>query len=95
MRGREALAAGVRAAHAARLADGEQHRHWHGMVSVREEPEGAVVARCYALILATPAGGTLRPHLSCVCEDRFVAEDGRLLLAERRVRRDGAPEARG
>lgn len=87
-RGREALAAGVAAAYAGQRARGEQHRHWHGMVSVREQVDGSLAVRCYAQVIVTPAGGPTRLDLSCACDDRFEQHEGAWLIAERRVTRD-------
>ena len=91
VRGRQALAAGVARTHEALAAKGEQHRHWHGMVDVCPREDGALAVRCYALIFATPAGGTPRLQLTCVCEDVLVREDGDWKVAQRRVTRDDLP----
>ena len=91
LRGRATLADGVAAAHQEYEQRGEQRRHWHGMVSVNPQPDGRLAVRCYAQIIVTPRGGTPSLHLSCVCHDVFVREDGRWLVAERRVTRDDRP----
>jgi len=92
-RGRAALAAGVAAAHAGQRARREQHRHWHGMVSVREREDGSLDVHCYAQVIVTPAGGPTRLDLSCACHDRFVRHEGAWLIAERRVTRDDVTAA--
>lgn len=86
--GRQALATSVAAGYQRLLAAGETHRHWHGMVAIRPQDDGTLHVHCYALILATPRGGPTRTHLSCLAQDIFVREQGRLLLRERRVSRD-------
>ncbi|WP_328406280.1 nuclear transport factor 2 family protein (plasmid) [Streptomyces sp. NBC_00390] len=91
VRGRAALAAAVRDAHAGLRAAGEQHRHWHGMLSVTPQDDGSLHVRCYALVFATPKGGEPRPHRSCVCEDVLVREDGELRINRRTVTRDDMP----
>ncbi|GIG63089.1 hypothetical protein Lfu02_74610 [Longispora fulva] len=91
VRGRAALTAGVGAGYQRLLEAGEVHRHWHGMVAVEAAGDGTVRAKCYALILATPVGGTARVHLTCVCEDVLVRDGEKLLVAERRVTRDDLP----
>ncbi|MCK2221092.1 nuclear transport factor 2 family protein [Actinomadura sp. ATCC 31491] len=89
VRGRAALAGGVGAGYRRLLEADEVHRHWHGMIEITPRAaDGAVLVRCYALILATPSGGPTRTHLSCVCEDVLVRVEGRLLVRERRVHRD-------
>ncbi|MGS2642351.1 nuclear transport factor 2 family protein [Streptosporangium sp. LJ11] len=94
IRGRENLAAGVRAA-AAGLADaGEVHRHLLSMVAVEPLDGDALRVRSYAQIIATPRGGAPRLHLMCVCEDLLVREDGELRVRERHVTRDDRPDLR-
>ena len=90
VRGRTALAEGARRSYEALAATGEVRRHHHTMVAV-DEPgaDGSVRVRCYALIVGTPPGGETRVVMSCVCEDLLVREDGRLLVRDRRVTKDG------
>ena len=88
VRGRAALTAGVRRTHERLAEAGEQHRHWHGMVDVRPRDDGDLDVRCYALIYVIPRGEAPRLHLSCVCTDRLVREDGEWKVAERSVTRD-------
>lgn len=88
VRGRAALQAAVTAAHRDYEQRGEQRRHWHGMVSVHPQGDGSLAVRCYAQIIVTPAGGPAALHLSCVCRDTFVWQDGQWRVSERRVSRD-------
>lgn len=91
VRGRDALAAAVRKT-AAQLAEiGEVHRHWHGMTAVTPREDGSVLARCYALVFATPKGGEPRLHRTCVCEDVLVPDGTGWLVRDRRVTRDDMP----
>ncbi len=88
-RGREAIAAGALRAGQALEQAGLVHRHWLGMVTVDEQPDGTVTARSYALVLQIPLGGEAKIHRSTVCQDVLVrAEDGTLLVLERTVTRD-------
>jgi uncharacterized protein (TIGR02246 family) len=91
VRGREALAAGVRKSAAGLAESGEVHRHVLSMVHVDPLDDDALAVRSYAQIFATPRGGEPRLHLLCVCEDVLVRENGRLLVRERRVTRDDRP----
>jgi 3-phenylpropionate/cinnamic acid dioxygenase small subunit len=91
VRGRQALAAGVRRTHAALAEAGERHRHWHGMVHVVPESPDRLRVRCYALVFAIPTGGPPRLHLTCECDDVLVAADGGWQVARRRVTRDDLP----
>lgn len=90
VRGRAALTAGVTRTHQDLVAAGEQRRHWHGMVAVtpREGTDDVLDVRCYALIFATPRGGTSALRLSCVCEDVLVRAGDSWQVKERRVTRD-------
>ena len=90
VRGRASLAAGLRTTVTQLATDGEVHRHWHGMITVR--PDGDVLrVRCYALVIATRQGGASRIHRACVCTDELVRVDGRLLVRHRVVTRDDLP----
>ncbi|NUR93171.1 MAG: nuclear transport factor 2 family protein [Nonomuraea sp.] len=86
--GRAALAAGAKARHRQLEEAGEVHRHWHGMIAATPSGE-EVEVRCYALIIATPAGGPPRLHRSCVCEDVLVPDGEHWLIRRRRVTVDG------
>ncbi|HJD85824.1 nuclear transport factor 2 family protein [Kitasatospora aureofaciens] len=89
--GRAAIEQGAREA-AQRLADaGIRHRHWLGMLEVAAQPDGLVLAKTYALIVATPKGGPAAVHLSCSCEDQLVRVDGELKVRHRQVHRDDLP----
>ncbi|MYW65836.1 nuclear transport factor 2 family protein [Streptomyces sp. SID8379] len=88
VQGHAALAEGVRRTHAELVAEGVQRRHWHGMVAVTPRDADTYDVRCYALIFATPRGGTSQLRMSCVCEDVLVREDGALKIRERKVTRD-------
>jgi hypothetical protein len=88
VRGREALTAAVQRS-AGELAEARViHRHWHGMLDVEPGADGTLRVRCYALIFATPSGGTPALHRTCVCEDVLIREGGRLVVKHRRVTRD-------
>ncbi|MER6715249.1 nuclear transport factor 2 family protein [Streptomyces sp. NPDC000877] len=89
LRGREAVAAAVRR-NLARTADTpEQRRHVFSMLTVVPGPDGSLHTRCYAQVLATPAGGQSRLHLSAVCEDELVPDGDGWLVRHRRVEHDG------
>ena len=88
VRGRDAIAAGARAA-AQRLADaGEQRRHLLSMLDIDPRPDGTLLVRSYAQIVGTRRNTEPRLHLMCVCDDVLVREGGTLLTRERRVTRD-------
>ncbi|MER8048063.1 nuclear transport factor 2 family protein [Streptomyces sp. NPDC094032] len=95
VRGRAALAEGVRSAHAALAAEGETRRHLL-TTAVVEEPapedaDGAVRVRSYVQVVATRKGEAPRLLLMCVCEDVLVSEGGAWLVRERYVTRDDRP----
>ncbi|WP_233510698.1 nuclear transport factor 2 family protein [Actinomadura craniellae] len=91
VRGRTAIAAGVRES-AARLAEaGETHRHVLTTVDVTPRPDGSLFARSYTQVIATPHGGQARLHLMCVCEDVLVLAGDGFRVRERRVTRDDMP----
>lgn len=88
-KGREAIAAGARAATSRLVTEGLVHRHWLGMLTVDEQPDGTVAARSYALVIQTEQGGASVLHRSTVCEDLLVrADDGSLRVRDRKVTRD-------
>jgi uncharacterized protein (TIGR02246 family) len=89
--GRAEIAAGARAATAARASSGEVHRHWVTMTVLRELDGDAVEATSAVQILATGAGTGARLHLSCVMRDRLVPTAGGWLVAERHITRDDRP----
>jgi uncharacterized protein (TIGR02246 family) len=89
VRGPADLAAGVRRAHAERAAGGVTHRHWHGMLAVTPRTADSVDVRCYALVIASAAGGASHVHAACVCTDVLVRREDRWLVADRKVTRDG------
>jgi hypothetical protein len=92
--GREAIEAGARKAAEQLAADGIQRRHWLGMLEVSDLPDGTLVARSYALIISTPAGGQAAVHLSTTCDDVLVRDGDELLVRSRQVRRDDLPGKR-
>ncbi|MFI9273558.1 nuclear transport factor 2 family protein [Kitasatospora sp. NPDC052896] len=91
--GRAAIERGASEAAARLAAAGVQHRHWLGMLELAEQPDGSVLARTYALIIATPKGGSAAVHLSTSCEDRLVRVAGELKVRHRQVYRDDLPAA--
>ncbi|GAA2719544.1 MULTISPECIES: nuclear transport factor 2 family protein [Streptomyces] len=91
VRGREAIAAGARAAAEGRAGAGEVHRHWVGMTTLGPGVRDGIEAVSYVQILAVGRQGPPRVHLSCVMRDRLVRQDGELRVAERRITRDDRP----
>lgn len=91
VRGRASLAAGARKAAAGLAELNETHRHWLGMVAIGPWSGGSLQVRSYAQIFAIPRGGPPRLHLTCICEDELVRENGELRLRQRRVTRDDQP----
>lgn len=88
-RGREVIAAGLRAT-AAKLAErGVVRRHWIGMLSVHPQDDATVRTRFYALVIETPAGGQPVLHLSTDCADVLVPDGAGWLIRHRRVHHDG------
>jgi 3-phenylpropionate/cinnamic acid dioxygenase small subunit len=90
--GRQAIAAGAASAAEQVARSGLVHRHWLGMVSAIRQEDGTVRARCYALVIQTPAGGTPIIHRSTVCEDILVASAGSWQVDNRKVTRDDLPQ---
>ncbi|MFE3170896.1 nuclear transport factor 2 family protein [Amycolatopsis sp. NPDC059090] len=89
VRGRSGLVIAVKRTRAELAEANEVHRHWHGMVSVRPQPDGSFKVRCYAQVIATKLGGGSRLHRVCVCEDVLIrGESGELLVRSREVSRD-------
>ncbi|MFD3724744.1 nuclear transport factor 2 family protein [Streptomyces sp. NPDC058671] len=92
VRGRAALAAGVRSAHAELAAAGEVRRHLLTTASVEEpDPDGSVRVHSYVQVVATRRDEAPRLLLMCVCEDVLVVEDGEWRVRERYVSRDDRP----
>ncbi|MET9096662.1 nuclear transport factor 2 family protein [Streptomyces cyaneofuscatus] len=91
VRGRTALADGVRSSAAELAVRKEQRRHLMSMIDVADGEDGTLKVRSYAQIIATRAGETPRVLLMCVCEDVLVSSEGELLVRERRVTRDDMP----
>ncbi|KQX56321.1 MULTISPECIES: nuclear transport factor 2 family protein [unclassified Streptomyces] len=92
VRGRAALAAGVRAAHKELAAAGEVRRHVLTTAEVDEpDADGAVRVRSYVQVVATLRDQAPRLLLMCVCEDVLVVEDGAWRVRERYVTRDDRP----
>lgn len=88
-KGRATIEAAARAAQDRLAEEGLVHRHWLGMVTVEEADDGTIRSRSYALVIQVPLGGTPALHRSTVCEDTLVrADDGSLLVRDRRVTRD-------
>ncbi|GAA3046541.1 nuclear transport factor 2 family protein [Streptomyces roseofulvus] len=89
VRGRAALAAGVRAAHAELAAEGEVRRHLLTTAAVEDPgPDGSVRVRSYVQVVATRRDEAPRLLLMCVCDDVLVVEDGEWRVRERYVSRD-------
>jgi 3-phenylpropionate/cinnamic acid dioxygenase small subunit len=91
LRGRETLAAGVKAAKAEMAQTGEVHRHIVSMVDAEGRPDGTVDVHCYVQVIATPRSGQPRLHMMTTCHDQLVRDGGELRVRERRVRRDDRP----
>jgi hypothetical protein len=64
------------------------------MLEVLDQPDGTLMARSYALIISTPAGGQANVHLSTTCDDVLVRDGDQLLVSSRQVRRDDLPGQR-
>jgi hypothetical protein len=86
--GRAQLAVGAERAFAELTEAGERHRHLLLAVDVDPRPDGSLVVRSYAQIVATVRGGPSRIHLMCETHDVLVDDGGRLAVKERRVTRD-------
>ena len=87
--GREAIRRGAQQSLDRLAAEKLVWRHWFGMLTLAERPDGSVFARCYAQILESAAGGATTVRSSTVCEDVLVRDGGRWLVRSRHVRRDG------
>ncbi|MGY0490679.1 nuclear transport factor 2 family protein [Streptomyces sp. WG-D5] len=88
VRGRADLAANVHRNRARQDRDGEQLRHWIGMLDVTPRPDGTLRTRAYALVYATVRGGASTVSRVCVMEDELVRCRGKLRVRYRLVTRD-------
>ncbi|MGW4940913.1 nuclear transport factor 2 family protein [Actinoplanes sp. NPDC004185] len=91
--GRAAIKEGAAAAARQMAERGVQRRHWLGMLSVGERPDGSLLAHTYALVVETTRGGSSELRLSCTCDDTLVRVDDELKVRHRQVRRDDLPAA--
>ncbi|WP_372343075.1 hypothetical protein [Streptomyces sp. KL116D] len=66
VRGRASLAANVRRNKDQQERSGEQLRHWIGMLDVRQQLDGSLRTRAYALVYATHAAASRRCR-GCAC----------------------------
>ncbi|MGN5631825.1 nuclear transport factor 2 family protein [Streptomyces sp. AC154] len=90
VRGREAIAAALLAAHTRRFGtEPVRCRHWHNMLRVDPGPDGTLVTHYYTLVMVSrpwdPAP-VIAP--SSVVEDVLVYEDGELRTRGRRITPD-------
>lgn len=90
VRGREAIRVSARARADRLAAEGIDFRHWLAMLDVREQEDGTVRARTYALAMRTPRGGDLDIFVSVVCRDVLVRQDGTWAVRHRDIQHDGA-----
>lgn len=88
VRGRAELAAGLRKAADALVAEGVRYRRCHSMIFVEERPDGRLFVRAYVQVVRSERGGPSTLHAMCVCEDVLVRDDGELKVHERVVTRD-------
>ena len=88
VRGREALVASIHKSHAHMVEAGDTLRHWHGMVDVREQPDGTVLARSYSIVIRTPPGGAPVYHRVGTCRDVLRRVGGDWYVAARDTTRD-------
>jgi hypothetical protein len=86
--GRADLTAAVLATHAELAASGIVHRHWLGMITVDQGSDGTVLARSYALVIATRRGGGSVIHRSTTCDDVLLRDGDGFLVQSRSVTRD-------
>ncbi|WP_406632006.1 nuclear transport factor 2 family protein [Amycolatopsis sp. WGS_07] len=89
-KGRDEIAAKMRAAVEKVAAKQLDRRHWIGMVTARPDGPGAVRTRYYATVVQTPAGGSAEVHLSTRAEDVLVRSGGSWLVEHRSVWHDGS-----
>ncbi|WP_372352393.1 nuclear transport factor 2 family protein [Streptomyces sp. KL116D] len=95
VRGRASLAANVRRNKDQQERSGEQLRHWIGMLDVRQQLDGSLRTRAYALVYATPRGGESKVSRVCVLEDELVRSRGKWRARSRLVTRDDLALAAG
>jgi actinorhodin biosynthesis protein ActVIA len=92
LRGRAAIAAGLRAAHERKFGtEPVRRRHWFNMLRVDPAPDGTLHTHYYTLVAVThPWHATPVIGPSAVVEDVLVHDDatGALLTLERRVTPD-------
>ncbi|WP_208719788.1 nuclear transport factor 2 family protein [Amycolatopsis circi] len=88
-RGRDEIAAKMRAAVGKVAAQQLDRRHWIGMVTARLAGPDVVHTRYYATVVQTRKGGSAELHLSTCAEDVLVRDGGSWLVEHRSVRHDG------
>ncbi|MFG2041505.1 nuclear transport factor 2 family protein [Dactylosporangium sp. NPDC048998] len=88
-RGRLDIGAGLRRAADALAERGAVRRHWLGMLTVDERPDGTLHTRYYALVIETPRGGVAALHLSTAVDDVLVRHGDSYLVRSRYVVHDG------
>ncbi|MCD0452128.1 nuclear transport factor 2 family protein [Actinocorallia sp. API 0066] len=90
LRGRATIRASARA-RADRLAAQRVHfRHWLNMLDVREQEDGSVRTRVYALAMRTEEGGSLDVFASVVCRDHLRPDGTGWLVRLREIDHDGS-----
>ncbi|MFF8617558.1 nuclear transport factor 2 family protein [Streptomyces sp. NPDC015350] len=89
-RGREAIAAELRAAHVRRFGtEPVRRRHWYNMLSVDPGPDDSLITHYYTLVMVSrPWNPVPVVSPSSVVEDVLVYEGGELRTRERRVTPD-------
>ncbi|MFF4159683.1 SRPBCC family protein [Streptomyces sp. NPDC001678] len=87
LRGRAAIAAAVRSA--AGRARSARRRHFTGMLTARQSPDGSVRTRFYALVVDTEEGASPVLRLSASCQDSLAPEGDGWLVRRRLVEHDG------
>ncbi|MGW1354272.1 nuclear transport factor 2 family protein [Streptomyces sp. NPDC002409] len=89
-RGREAIAAELRAAHVRRFGtEPVRRRHWYNMLSVDPGPDDSLITHYYTLVMVSrPWDPVPVVSPSSVVEDVLVYEGGELHTRERRVTPD-------
>jgi 3-phenylpropionate/cinnamic acid dioxygenase small subunit len=90
LHGRAAIRTAARANADRFAASDVRLRHWLGMLQVREESDGSLRTRCYALAMRTPTGGDLDVFVSVVCRDHLVPAGDGWLVAHRDLTHDSA-----
>ncbi|MFC4511390.1 SRPBCC family protein [Streptomyces ehimensis] len=87
LRGRAAIAAAVRSG--AARARSARRRHFTGMLTARQSPDGTVRTRFYALVVDTEEGSAPVLRLSASCQDALVPDGDGWLVRRRLVEHDG------